>query len=110
MTSTLVSMADDGDRFRHTGRQSGRAARAQRDANLVVFLHGLDAAAATEMDRQDSYAIADVLTTATEEELRFLDHGLALAGNSAAKVELVARKIEMLSSINNRRIARRFGR
>lgn len=110
MTSTLVSLADDGDRFRRTGRQSARAVRAQREADLVLFLHGLDAAVATEMDRQDSYAIADVLTTATNEELRFLDHGLALAGSSATKVELVARKLEMLSSINNRRIARRFGR
>jgi hypothetical protein len=110
MTTTLVSMADDGDRFRLTPRQSARAARAQREADLFLFLHRLDAAVATEMDRQDTFALGDVLTTATDEELRFLDHGLALAGSSAAKVELVARKIEMFSNINNRRIARRFGR
>jgi hypothetical protein len=64
----------------------------------------------TEVDRQDTIALGDVLTTATDEELRFLNHGLALAGSSAAKVELVARKVEMFSNINNRRIARRFGR
>ncbi|CAG4927299.1 unnamed protein product [Acidithrix sp. C25] len=64
----------------------------------------------TELDRQDSQAIADVMTTATEEELRFLDYGLALSGNSVAKTELVARKVNLMSNINNQRIARRFGR
>jgi len=93
-----------------TPLQAAQANRAQRRAELAVYHHGLEMAVATELDRQDSQAIADVITTATEEELRFLDYGLAMANGSTAKVELVARKSNLLSNINNRRIARRFGR
>ena len=108
MTKTLVSFAGDGGD--DESRLPAHLRRARRRADYCLFHHGLEVAVAAEMDRQDGYALADVLTTATDEELRFLDHGLALAGGSATKVELVARKLEMLSSINNRRIARRFGR
>ena len=45
-----------------------------------------------------------------EEELRLLNEGLARAGNSKAALELVARKVNIISTINDRRIARRFGR
>ncbi|WP_201733685.1 hypothetical protein [Acidithrix sp. C25] len=87
-----------------------KATRAQYRAEVTVFRHSLETAVMTELDRQDSQAIADVMTTATEEELRFLDYGLALSGNSVAKTELVARKVNLMSNINNQRIARRFGR
>jgi len=93
-----------------TARQAIQVNRAQREAELTVFNHGLQTAVAMEIDRLDSQAIADVITTATEEELCFLAYGLALAGGSAAKAELVARKVHLLSQINNARIARRFGR
>jgi hypothetical protein len=77
---------------------------------VAVYSHGLAVAVATEIDRQDSFAIGDVLTTALEEEIRLLDHGLALAGNSAAKLELVARKVNLASQLNDSRINRHFGR
>jgi hypothetical protein len=93
-----------------TTSQAIQVGRVQRKAELTVLRHGLQAAVATEIDRLDSHAIADVITTATEEELRFLDYGLALADGSAAKAELVVRKVQLLSQINNSRIARRFGR
>lgn len=90
--------------------RTAQANRLQRRAELTVFNRSVEAAVETEIDRIDSQVIADVITTATEEELRFLDYGLTMAGNSAAKAELVARKANLLSSINNSRIARRFGR
>jgi len=104
--SNLVPSSSVGLRYRPTVQ----ARRAQREAEVAVFRHGLQTAVATELDRLDSQAIADVITTATEEELRFLDYGLALANGSAAKAELVARKAHLLSQINNARIVRRFGR
>jgi len=86
-----------------------RASRALAKANLRVFSHGLDAHARAEEDQQDSQAVADASRTALEEELDLLDYGMSRAGQSAAKVELVARHVERLSAINNRRISRRFG-
>ncbi|MFZ1154802.1 MAG: hypothetical protein WAN93_07860 [Solirubrobacteraceae bacterium] len=53
--------------------------------------------------------MADASRAGLEEELDLLDYGMARAGQSAAKVELVARHVERLSAINNRRISRRFG-
>ena len=51
------------------------------------------------------------MRTSLDEELNLLEWGLHRARDgSAAKNELVARKVNMLSTINNRRIARRFGR
>jgi hypothetical protein len=91
-------------------RHTVQANRSQRRAEMAVYNHSLEVAVATEIDRIDSYSIADVITTATEEELRFLDYGMAMAGNSAARAELVARKLSLLSNINNARIARQFGR
>jgi hypothetical protein len=93
-----------------TPLQAVQGNRAYRRAAVQVFNHDLQVTVDTEIDRIDSQAIADVIRTATEEELLFLDYGLAMAGNSAAKTELVARKVELLSNINNRRITRRFGR
>jgi hypothetical protein len=104
---SLVPMTGNGGM---SPRQAAQANRSQRRAEMAVYNHGLEVAVATEIDRIDSYAIADVITTATEEELRFLDYGMAMAGNSAAKAELVARKLNLLSNLNNARIARRFGR
>jgi hypothetical protein len=99
---------DDGSGW-ITGRQLARARRAQLSTELAVFRHGLRAQAEAEMDRQDTQAVADASRTALDEELGLLRDGLAQAGQSAAAIELVARKVELLSNIDNRRIARRFG-
>ena len=93
-----------------TSLQAVQANRSQRRAEVEVFRHGLAMAVATELDRQDSQAIGDVITTAAEEELRFLDFGMAMAAGSSAKAEMVARKANLMSNLNNQRIARRFGR
>jgi hypothetical protein len=49
------------------------------------------------------------MRAALDEELDLLDYGLRRANGSLARAELVARKVEMLASINNRRVGQRFG-
>jgi len=91
-------------------RQAIQVGRGRRKAALTLSKHGLKTALAVEIERLDTQAVADVVIAATEEELRVLDFGLSLANGSAAKAELVARKAQLLSDLNNWRIARRFGR
>lgn len=92
-----------------TSRQLTKARRAQTGAALALFHHGLSARTQAEKDRQDAEAAADASRTSLEEELNLLDYGMARAGQSAARLELVSRHVERLSAINNRRISRRFG-
>ncbi len=107
MSQSLVPF-DDGSGWL-TSRQLARARRAQLSTDLAVFRHGLQAQAEAEMDRQDSQATEDALRAALEGEMRLLREGLAEAGQSAAAIELVALKVELLTNLDNRRIARRFG-
>lgn len=90
-------------------RQLTRARRAQASSELEVFRYGLGVRARSQIDQLDSEAVADASRTAFEEECDLLDYGLARAGQSAAKVELVARHVQRLATINDRRITRRFG-
>jgi hypothetical protein len=90
-------------------RQLSRTRRAEVSTALAVVRHGFEAQALADKDRQDTQATADALRTALDEEMALLRDGLARAGQSAAAIELVAQKVELLSSIDNRRIARRFG-
>ena len=92
-----------------TPRQVAKASRSQAKAELRLFSYALEARTRAEVDRLDSQAVADASRTALEEELDLLDYGLGRAGQSAAKAALVARHVERLSAINNRRITRRFG-
>jgi hypothetical protein len=92
-----------------TARQTSRARRAQASTELELFRYGLAAHARAEIDRLDSQAIADASRAALDEEVDLLDYGLARAGSSAAKVELVARHVQRMATINDRRITRRFG-
>jgi hypothetical protein len=92
-----------------TPRQSAKARRAQASTELELFRYGLTARARAEIDRLDSQALADASRASLEEELDTLDYGLARAGTSAAKVELVARHVQRMATINDRRITRRFG-
>ena len=105
--SFLPVPADDGSGL--TPRQLARAKRAQAGAELELFRYGLMACTRAEMDRLDSQAIADASRAALEEEMDLLDYGLARAGTSAAKIELVARHVNRLATIDDRRITRRFG-
>jgi hypothetical protein len=90
-------------------RQLVRAAKAQRRTDLAIFRHTLDVRYVTECERLDAQALSDVVRTSLEEEISNLDWGLEQARGSAAKAELVSRKIAMQSKINSDRIARRFG-
>lgn len=90
-------------------RQLAKARRAQEGTELVVFEHTLKAQAMADMDRADSQATADATRTALEEEIDLLDYGLARTNGSAAKAELVARHVNRLAAINDRRLTRRFG-
>ncbi len=90
-------------------RQLDRARRAQAGSELEVFRYGLGVRAAAQIDQLDSQAVADASRAAFEEEADLLDYGLARAGQSAAKAALVARHVERIATINDRRITRRFG-
>lgn len=107
MSSLQLARLDD--QMGSNARQIAKARRAQADAELEVFRYGLGAQMRADFDRHDSQSIADASKAALESELDLLDYGMARAGMSAAKVELVARHVERLATINDRRITRRFG-
>jgi hypothetical protein len=90
-------------------RQVAKASRAQASTELELFRYGLAARTRAEVDRLDTEALADASRAALEEEVDLLDYGLARAGQSVAKVELVARHVQRMAAINDRRITRRFG-
>lgn len=92
-----------------SSRQVAKARRAQADAVLEVFHYGLGAQMRADFDRHDSQSVADASAAALESEMELLDRGMARVGMSAAKVELVARHVERLARINDRRLTRRFG-
>jgi hypothetical protein len=89
--------------------QVAQAASVQRQTELAIFEHNMDARFVTECERIDSQALGDVVRTAVDEELSVLDWGMEQAAGSPAKAELVSRKVTMQSKINSARIARRFG-
>jgi hypothetical protein len=105
--SLLPAPLDDDPRA--STRQLAQARRAQARSELELFRYSLGARARAEIDRMDSQAAADALRVALDEELDTLEYGLARAGQSVVKTELVARKVEMLANTNNHRFMRRFG-
>lgn len=92
-----------------SSRQLAKARRAQVGSDLEVFRYGLGVRARAQIDQLDSQAVADASRAAFDEEADLLDYGLARAGQSAAKTALVARHVERIATINDRRITRRFG-
>jgi hypothetical protein len=93
-----------------TPRQMAKAQRAATSTALEVFRYGLDARAQAECSQHDTLALADASRTALTEEMDLLDYGLARAGGSAAKAELVARAVQRMAAIDDRQLTRRFGR
>lgn len=83
--------------------------RAVRRAEATIVDAALGAWVASEVDQLESMALREAATTATEIEFDFYDRFGAAAGNSPVKQELLARKLDLLSYTNSRRIARRFG-
>ncbi|HET7590962.1 MAG TPA: hypothetical protein VFK14_12370 [Solirubrobacterales bacterium] len=104
--SRLPTRIPDGGRL----DQLAQATLAQQQIELAIFNHHLQARYVAECERIDAEALSDVMRTSLEEELSVLTWGMEEAAGSAAKAELVSRKVALLSQINNRRIARRFGR
>lgn len=104
--SGLPSPRGDG----RPSKQVVRAVEKQRQQELAVFEHHLDAIFLAEIDRLDTQALSDAVKTSLEEEIGVLDWGLERAAGSAAKAELVSRRVAMQSNINSARIARRFGK
>jgi hypothetical protein len=107
MSMLPVPFNDDSGGF--TSRQVAKARRAQASTSIAVYRHGLEAQALADMDRADSQAASDATRMSLEEELDLFDFGMSRVGGSAAKAELVARHVNRLSAINNRRLTRRFG-
>jgi hypothetical protein len=90
-------------------RQVREAQAMEVSTELELHRHFLWSRAQAEAERMDAEAAGDGLRAALTEELALLRGGLAEAGQSAAGVELVARKVELLASTNNDRFRRRFG-
>ena len=107
MSSLPAPIEDDSGGL--TPRHLAVARRAQSSTALEVHRHFLWSRALADKERLDAQAAADALRAALDEELSLLRDGLAQAGQSAAGIELVSRKVEMLANVDNRRFARRFG-
>lgn len=90
-------------------RQMAKVRRAQENTEIRLFGYTLEAHVRAEMDMIDSQAVADASRAALEAEVGLLEYGLARASGSAAKTELVARHVERLAAINDRRITQRWG-
>lgn len=86
-----------------------RAAHAAEQTETAIYEHQLIAEYETQIDQIDSRAIGEAVAAAMKEEIRVLDEGLALAGDSLAKKELVSRLIAIQSRADSARIARHFG-
>lgn len=105
--SLLPARRDDLDG--PNSRQLARARNAQEATELELFRYHLQARARAEMDQIDAEALGDALEFALDKEFELFDKGMAKAGTSATKLELLQTKLQMESSINNRRANRRFG-
>ncbi len=91
-----------------SSRIPNRTERAVRRVEAEIVEAGLTAWADAEIDRMESFALQEAISTATEVEFDFYDRFKHAAGNSAVKHELLSRKLEILSNTNSRRISRRF--
>jgi hypothetical protein len=91
-----------------TTRMQEKAARAHHSNELEIFRYALDSHRRAELDRLDAEATAAAFQGALDVEFNFMDYGLGRSGGSEVKVELVRRKLELLASINERRIRRDF--
>jgi hypothetical protein len=110
MSKSLVATPDPDNSIGLPVRGSRHLARLQDRAEMDTYRHGLEAAMKAEFDRQDGQAVSDAIRSSLDEELDLLEWGLHRAEGSTAKIELVARKVNMLSQLNDRRLTRRFSR
>jgi hypothetical protein len=87
---------------------SKREIARQRRSDSSLHAYTLNAYERSQKDQIDSQTTRDALECAFDEECGLFDHGMAKAGASSTKQQLLADKLEMLAKINNRRIGRRF--
>jgi len=80
----------------------------QRRSDISMLGYTLNAYERSQKDQIDSQTTRDALECAFDEECSLFDHGMAKAGASTTKQQLLADKLEMLAKTNNRRIGRRF--
>jgi hypothetical protein len=106
MSSYLPARRDDVRSSRHLTR----AAKKQRRAELTLFEAGLDIRVEAEIEQIEARALGEVVRTAIDEEVRTLQFGLERGEGSQAVARLVANKVELLSRINDQRLAEKFGR
>jgi hypothetical protein len=90
--------------------QRAVATREYRKGEMEVFRHKVRQFVNREKDMIDSQVLADALRCSTDEEFAYYDEFMARANGSVVKREIIAAKLEMQVSIDNRRIMRRFGR
>lgn len=88
--------------------QRAQIARHQRRAEMEVVRHGVDAWKRREKYELDIYASTDAARTALDEELNFYDYGSARINGSEVGRELMARKLNILSSLHDTRLLREF--
>lgn len=87
-------------------RQAVRAARAMEKADEAVFAHFLAAEYARQCEEVDNAILGEIIKAALASELDVYDWAMERVGGSAAKAQLVAEKISLLSKANSARIAR----
>lgn len=98
------------DGGRQSSRQIARADQARQAGELQIFQHGVDAGVLGAFDQIDTQTTADAVEYALGEEINLLERGVLRAGNSRAALELVLRKVQLFTLINDGRLTRRFGR
>lgn len=95
---------------RSNGRQVIRAAQALERTESAIYAHELEVRYLAEIEHIDAAALAEVVKGSLEMEIAFYDEAMTKAAGSAAKAQLIADKLSILSKTNSARIARRFGR
>lgn len=103
--SDLPTIWEDGS----PSRQLVRAAQAAEKTDLAVYSHFLTTEFSRQCEAIDREVLAEVIKESLVTELKTYDEVMDRVGNSAAKAQLVADKIGLLSQANSARIARRFG-
>lgn len=91
-------------------RQAEADARQQSQIDRKVYEHSLVAWQKSQIDQIDSMTLRDAVQVAFDEECAFYDHAMTKANGSEAKARIVADKLEILTTADNRRIMNRFNK
>ena len=100
------------DQIRSTTNSSvvpSRVERAARRAEIDISRAAVSMWRDVELDALESRAIGEASAIALRVEFGFYDTFMREAGNSAVKMELLARKLDALARTNADHTQRRFG-